>query len=95
LAYKVSVGKPESKIPLREPRHRFVDNITMDLKNRMSGYLLDSAGSSQDIVKWQTLVNIAMKLQVLHIGVYLKPTTVTFTFRSCMQPPQCFIRVSN
>jgi hypothetical protein len=28
---RVSVGKPEAKIPLRRPRHRWEDNIKMDL----------------------------------------------------------------
>jgi hypothetical protein len=26
------VGKPEGKRPLRRPRHRFVDNIKIDLR---------------------------------------------------------------
>jgi hypothetical protein len=30
-AYKVLVGKPESKRPLGRPRRRWVDNIKMDL----------------------------------------------------------------
>ena len=29
--YRVLVGKPEGKIPLGRPRHRWVDNIRMDL----------------------------------------------------------------
>jgi len=31
-AYNILVGKPEGKRPLRRPRHRWEDNITMDLK---------------------------------------------------------------
>jgi hypothetical protein len=31
-AYKILVGKPEGKRPLRRPRHRCVDNIKMDLR---------------------------------------------------------------
>jgi hypothetical protein len=31
-AYKILVGKPEGKRPLRRPRRRWVDNIKMDLK---------------------------------------------------------------
>jgi hypothetical protein len=30
--YRVLLGKPEGKRPLRKVRHRLVDNITMDLK---------------------------------------------------------------
>jgi hypothetical protein len=29
-AYRVSVRKPEGKIPLRRPGHRWMDNIKMD-----------------------------------------------------------------
>jgi hypothetical protein len=31
-AYKILVGKPEGKIPLRTPRCRWEDNIKMDLR---------------------------------------------------------------
>ena len=31
-AYRVLVGKPESKRPLRRPRRRWEDNIKMDLR---------------------------------------------------------------
>jgi len=30
--YRVLVGKPEGKRPLGRPRHRWVDNIKMDLQ---------------------------------------------------------------
>jgi hypothetical protein len=30
-AYRISVGKPEGKIPLGRPRRRWVNNIKMDL----------------------------------------------------------------
>jgi hypothetical protein len=30
--YKVLVGKPEGKVPLRRPRRKCVDNIKMDLR---------------------------------------------------------------
>jgi len=30
--YRVLVGKPERKRPLGRPRHRWVDNINMDLQ---------------------------------------------------------------
>jgi hypothetical protein len=31
-AYKILVGKPEGKIPHRRPRHKWEDNIRMDLR---------------------------------------------------------------
>jgi len=44
--YGVLVGKPEGKRPLGRPRHRWKDNIKMDLQEVGCGeYGLDSAGS--------------------------------------------------
>jgi hypothetical protein len=31
-SYKLLMGKPEGKRPLRSPRRRWVDNIKMDLR---------------------------------------------------------------
>jgi hypothetical protein len=31
-AYNILAGKPEGKRPLRRPRHRWEDNIIMDLR---------------------------------------------------------------
>jgi carotenoid cleavage dioxygenase-like enzyme len=31
-AYKILVGNPEGKRPLRRPRHRWKDNIKVDLR---------------------------------------------------------------
>jgi hypothetical protein len=31
-AFRVLVGKPEGRIPLARPRHRWDDNIKMDLR---------------------------------------------------------------
>jgi hypothetical protein len=31
-SYRVLVGKPDGKRPLRRPRHRWEDNMKMDLK---------------------------------------------------------------
>jgi hypothetical protein len=45
-AYRVLVGRPESKRPLGRPRRRWKDNIKMDLKEIMYRWgELDSAGS--------------------------------------------------
>jgi hypothetical protein len=32
--YRILVGKPEGKRPLGRPRHRWLDNIKMDLRTR-------------------------------------------------------------
>jgi hypothetical protein len=41
-AYRILVGKPEGKRPLGIPKHKWVDNIKMDLKrDRMVWYGLD------------------------------------------------------
>jgi hypothetical protein len=33
-AYKILVGKPEGKRPLKRPRHRWEDNVKMDLREK-------------------------------------------------------------
>jgi hypothetical protein len=40
-AYTIVVGKPERKRPLGRPRRRWVDNIKMDLRDRIRMYGLD------------------------------------------------------
>jgi len=37
--YRVLVGKPEGKRPLGRPRHRWADNIRMDLQDVGCGYV--------------------------------------------------------
>jgi len=41
--YGVLMGKPEGKRPLGRPRHRWVDNIRLDLQEVGCGYI-DSIG---------------------------------------------------
>jgi hypothetical protein len=36
-AYRVLVGKPEEKRPFERSRHRWEDNIKMDLKKKTAG----------------------------------------------------------
>ena len=62
-AYRVLVGKPEGKRPLVRPRHRWVDNIGMDLQEVGCGYV-DWIGLAQDRDRWQTLVSAVMNLRV-------------------------------
>ena len=62
--YRVLVGKPEGKRPLGRPRHRWVDNIRMDLQEVGCGYV-DWIVLAQDRDRWQTLVSAVMNLRVL------------------------------
>jgi hypothetical protein len=57
------VGKPEAKRPLVRPRHRWVDNIKMDLGEVGWGDV-DSIGLAQDRNWWRALVNSVLNLLV-------------------------------
>jgi hypothetical protein len=54
--YSVSVRKPEGKRPMRRPRHRWEDNIKMDLQEVGCGSM-DWIELAQDRDRWQELVN--------------------------------------
>ena len=62
--YRVLVGKPEGKRPLGRPRHRWVDNIRIDLQEVGCGYM-DWIGLAQDRDRWWTLVSAVMNFRVL------------------------------
>ena len=57
------VGKPEGKRPLGRPRHRWEDNIKMDLQQVVCGGM-DWIDLLQDRDKWQALVNAVMNIRV-------------------------------
>jgi hypothetical protein len=61
--YRVLVGRPEGKRPLERPRHRWEDNIKMDLReigiDGVNWILL-----AQDRVQWRAFVNTVMNLWV-------------------------------
>ena len=61
-AYKVLVKKPEGRRPLGKPRHRWDDNIKIDL--RKVGWGIDWIDLAQDRDRWRALVNAVMKLRV-------------------------------
>jgi hypothetical protein len=60
---RVLVGKPEGKRPFGKPRHRWEDNIRMDLQEVGCGGMgwLELA---QDRDRWRALVNAVMNLRV-------------------------------
>jgi hypothetical protein len=62
-AYRILVGKPEGKRPLGRPRHRWEDNIIMDLREIECGGM-DWIDLGQDRDQWRALVNAVMNLQV-------------------------------
>jgi hypothetical protein len=59
--YRVLVGKQERKKPLGTPRHKWENNIKMDLKEIGWGGT-DQFNLAQDRDQWQTLVNTVMSL---------------------------------
>jgi hypothetical protein len=61
--FRLLVGKPEGKRPLRRPRCRWMDNIKMDLLETGWG-CVDWIGLAQDKEKWTALVNVVMNLRV-------------------------------
>ena len=60
---RVLVGKPERKRPLGRPRHRWEDNIKMDLQE-MGGGCGDWMELAQDRDRWRALVNTVMNFRV-------------------------------
>jgi hypothetical protein len=62
--YRLLVGKPEGKKPLRRPRSKRVENIRMDL-GEVGWDDVDWIGLSQDRNRWRALVNSVLNLRVL------------------------------
>jgi hypothetical protein len=60
--YRLLVGKPEGKKPLGRPRHRWVDNIKMNLLEIELG-VVGWIGLDQDRCRWRALVNAVMNLR--------------------------------
>jgi hypothetical protein len=62
--FKFLVGKPEGKRPLGIPRHRWEDNIRMDLKDIGLGSV-DWIRLAQDRGRWRAVLSAVMNLRVL------------------------------
>jgi len=61
--YRVLVGKPEGRRTLGRPKHRWVDNISVDLQEVGCGYM-GWMGLAQDKDRWQTFVSVVMNLRI-------------------------------
>jgi len=61
--YRVLVRNPEEMRPLGRPRHRWEDNIKMDLQEVGCGGM-DWIELAQDKDRWLVLVAVVMNLQV-------------------------------
>jgi hypothetical protein len=59
----ILVGKPEEKRPLRKPRHRWEDNMRMDLME-IGWEGVDRMHLHQNMDQGQALVNMIMNLWV-------------------------------
>ena len=63
FVYRVLVGKPEGRRPLGRPRHRWEDNIKMDLQEVGCG-VMDWIELAQEGDSWRDIVNAVMKFWV-------------------------------
>jgi hypothetical protein len=62
-AYRLLVGNPEGRRPLRRPRRRWLANIRMDLVEVGWGDV-DWIGLAQDRDRWRALVKSVLNLRV-------------------------------
>jgi hypothetical protein len=61
--HKVLFGRPEGKRPLGRPRHRWEENIKLDLREiGIDG--VNWIQLAQDMVQWRAFVNTVMNLRV-------------------------------
>jgi len=62
-AFKILTGKPTRKRPLGRPRHRWEDNIRMDIEE-ISINVGNRVNLAQDRNYWRALVYVALNLRV-------------------------------
>jgi hypothetical protein len=60
---RILVGRLEGRRPLGRPRHRWEDNIKMDLQE-VGWVSMDWIELAEDRDSWQALVNAVMNLRV-------------------------------
>jgi hypothetical protein len=62
-AYRILVGKPEGKRPLGKPKRRWVNNVTIYLREiGLGGTYWSDLARARD--EWRALVNTEMSLRV-------------------------------
>jgi len=89
--HRVLVGKPEGKRPLGRPRHKWEDNIKMDLQEVGCGGM-DSIELAQDRDRWRALVSTVMNLRVPKMrGI---STLTAEPVSSSRRMPDCWLEVS-
>jgi hypothetical protein len=62
-AYRILVGRPGGRRLLGRARHRWVDNIKMDIRE-IGWDGMDWISLAEDRDQWRALVNTVMNLQV-------------------------------
>jgi hypothetical protein len=61
-AYSIRAGKPEWQRPLGRPRHRWEDNIRMDLGEIWE--VVDWMHLAQDRDQWRAVLNTVMNFRI-------------------------------
>jgi hypothetical protein len=75
-AYRILVGKPEGRRPLGRSTCRWVDNIKIDLREKVWDGV-DWVHLAQDRGQWRALVNTVTNLQVpYNAGKFLSGCTI-------------------
>jgi hypothetical protein len=62
-AYRILIGKPEGRRPLRRSKRRWVNNIKIDPREKGRDGI-DWIDLAQDRDRWRALVNMVMNLPV-------------------------------
>jgi hypothetical protein len=63
IVYRLLVGKPDGKRPLRRPKRMWIENIKMDLL-RIGSIVVEWIALAQDRYRWKALVYSVMNLRV-------------------------------